>query len=213
MRVVVVGLPTGGTSVTAGMLDRLGVQMGDWPLTGRTRFGRIPKRPYDTYECPLSRAIVVRAWQGNQVAKTLPIEDAMRDYKRYWALREERSPGLHHGLKHARQLYLADAPDGWLEDQGLTVVSVYRPSEEARSRDKAYITSQWTKTRGDFMTEVERLRDKFLERVPPAVTLDFNNLRKPGHAKLWAAHMAQKLGLEPSPQRIEWAASLVKPRD
>lgn len=155
--VIVSGLPTGGTSMVAGILHRLGVSM------GRCRWCAPGKRSYTRFEDrDLIDGYVRRVWPGRYPQPMLSACDAYPMFLDYVAGRQKASEAAVCGVKHARALYPATCPD-WDADR-FWVVDVRRDEIDRIGRDTHY-SGRDTK-RIEWEEVVKHSRLKLLSKTP-----------------------------------------------
>lgn len=158
--IMVAGLPSSGTSMVAGVLHHLGVDMGDIPTLAEEQ--QRPGRPYRGYECREARAMIGDLPSG--VAPAV-LFDAMRTYA---ALRLARAPGPC-GFKLNAAVLVGQC--NGLESLPLTIVQVKRDLETTFASDIRHTGEDYGRAmaRGALHLALRQL----VRRVPPACVIQY----------------------------------------
>lgn len=163
--IVVLGLPSGGTSAVAGVLYCLGTNMGE---LSRMTPGQGNHRPYPTYECAELRRLVDGS-RGNwaQVARDVGCYATGRS-----ASHSPRVTLGGFGFKHPALCYLGKVPGAasWLE--GCDIIDVRRDVQTTKVRN-AYYRQRDTDSYVELMAD---LREVLLERYPAKHTVRYEDL-------------------------------------
>lgn len=189
--ILVLGVPSGGTSCMAGVLRRLGVDMGvlDGPRP----------RPYDTHECSLCYQEVVHpVWPG-----LMPNQEPCCMVTRFRQYIARRPPTA--GVKVNELVWMGHCPA--VADLGLKVIEITRPLDDClRSVARYAGTGVEVSAR---MGVMAMARDVFRARVAPEISVAFPALlRKP---ELWVGRVAAAAGLSPSGEQVASAVRFVNP--
>ena len=185
--IVVVGMPSGGTSLVAGMLHKLGVDMGRLPTKVEVAARRFP-RAYDSYECQDLEAAIKHMLSGAEMAA------AFHGYisnRLFCAIARQ-------GVKNPRLLHMV-GPERFPID----VVHVRRRLEDVFESDMRHTES--TPQRAAALGASVWAMRRFLSTVKPVLALDFEAaLAAPEQA---VAALVDSLGLAPTTQQLQAAQS------
>jgi hypothetical protein len=198
-RIVILGLYNSGSTVLAGMLHRMGVNMGA-PFWMTSEEGH-PENFYESWQ--LSRQ--VRKWWGEPLAEErFPAADRIQ-FLQAWANQQEIARPGPLGAKHPLlSLCAADLLAAWGPETYF--VRAWRSLEDSveglRRRD-------WFPGHElALQTRLCRELNEFEHSNPPAVTLDWNRVKSnPSQA---AAELASALGLNPTTEQLASAAALIR---
>lgn len=192
--IMVVGMPSGGTSLVAGLLHHLGVDMG--------RFERgVPegRRHYEGFEC-------LDCWEGaiSHAFDASQSQAFMQSVVQYIARRSAAAIGPF-GVKHNPLLWLGMF-DG-IEQLPLRIVQVRRPLDEVMTSDRRY--------RGDDVARAARMgvsylgMNRLVERIQPVLELTFAGIiQNPDQS---VESLIEAFGLSPDYGQIESARDFVQP--
>jgi hypothetical protein len=192
--IVVVGMPSGGTSLVAGLLHHLGVDM------GRVAEGVQPgARQYEGFEC-------LDCWEGGITGAFDPAaaQQFMASVVSYCDARRAAATGPV-GVKHNPLVWL-----GMFSGIGalpIRLVHVRRPLDDVMRSDRRY--------RGDDLGRAGRMgmhwlaMQRLLEQVPPSATLDFGLVRESPAAAI--ATLVDALALAPGEEQVAGARAFVVP--
>ena len=150
---LVVGVPCGGTSLAAGILYHLGVDMGD------VDFDVSGVKPYPKFECREMLGIVDKLGSD---ASIYDLHDRFKEYCKRGG-----------GVKNFTLNRLALHPE-LLDDLPITTIHVRRNVETAFMSDAKY--RGWNLERGAAMGRMYLTMLKMLAERPPVAVADFNRI-------------------------------------
>jgi hypothetical protein len=208
--IYVIGTPNGGTSVVAGVLHHLGVDMGQFPLGPKTR-------SYTTFE----DVQVARFKTPDELKKSIDTRVPWYpiSIRAYLQQRLKDANGKRVGVKHSCLFLLADEEP---ETLPILPVFVWRDLEKAIRAGQKF----WKDERGDVIAEqkhphlfcthqagpiarswvgMQTLREMF----PDSTQYYFDNILR--NAEDWIKHMVCELDLEVSPEQFQKALEFVNP--
>lgn len=192
--IVVVGMPSGGTSLVAGLLDHLGVDM------GRVARGIQPgARAYEGFEC-------LDCWEGAIEGAFEPAAGKafMTSVVRYLDTRRGVGAGPA-GVKHNPLVWLGMFSG--IEALPIRTVHVHRPLDEVMRSDRRY--------RGDDLGRAGRMgmhwltMQRLLEQIPPRAALEFGRVRE--DPELAIATLIEAFDLAPDEAQTAGARAFVQP--
>ncbi len=189
--VFVIGVPHGGTSAVAGVLHRLGVDMGD--------FRHRPRSTYDSYEDVAARPFARSTFDH------YPVDE--RGFLRYCDQREAGAYGVW-GVKTFASRLLAESSRA---RSVFRYVWVTRPLLETIDRDSAGTergpNERWLRARVLTGRLIESRRLASL--VHPVASFSFDQLRR--HPRSIVHELVDALELETSEEDIDNAIDFVRP--
>lgn len=210
---IVLGIPTGGTSAVAGVLAKLGVDMGNVEMGLKGAQGQA--RPYDTWEDGSLRQLCLRGGRR-------PIE--CEEFVNYVAARKLEGPRRHRepwgdvmswpisgvvGAKHPHVCTLARFPMNHIRRvfANVEIVHVHRPLEHAINMDSRYFARR--PLRKGFLERMYFQLHRILDIVPARMTVSYNMLTNaPEMVVPW---IAEGLELGTKPDLISEAVQSIKP--
>ena len=200
--VAVLGLYRGGSSCTAGVLDRLGVHMGR-RLMRKNRFN---KRGY--FEPIWLARRLRKMYDEPDLRDWMPREKRLSILRR-WRESQGRLAASRNTMLGAKHPLLCLAGDDLVEAWGepLKVIAVYRPLEECLN---SLQRTRWWKRRPrrEMLQRLWDERERFLSRHDH-LRLDYEDLLKTPAPQI--RRMIEYLGLHVEPERVEGACDFVEP--
>lgn len=203
--IYVLGVPSGGTSVVAGILHHLGVNMGNI-------YPGIDRRGYRTFECRSAKTFLPA--QRNIVAEILAGEGGSRDFRSYLEWRIKDAGGdTPQGVKLGAAYWVGE-PDPWTLP--VRILRIHRPLEDSIESDARY----QVQLRDDFTPEASVFRSAQMGgyyqaanvlcgMIPPTLELDFEGvLVDPMDAII---HICHAFNLEPDEDQRQAATRFVDP--
>ncbi len=184
--IYVLFVPHGGSSATAGVLENLGVPMGEWK----------PRRSlYDTYEDARARQFAV--WPQ-------PRDADAEGFRRYMKLRD--SEGVHPwGVKVLAHRILVEYPD---VRNAFRYVWVWRPLEETIVRDAAETGGDPAPERAGVLAHRWAETKRLVGLVRPEVSFPFRQLLD---SPAGVVHeLIRSLDLKPSQDQITAAINFIR---
>jgi len=206
-RVILVGgMPSGGTSVVAGILHHLGVDMG--------RFKKKPAAPRDywSYECWDCVEKVQRdvwpfsAIRFNPERRLSVLREKLDEYLRV----RMYTPGPW-GFKNVRIFALLSVDHEWASHLPLEIVRVYRPREEALAGEEKRYRGKLQANRlarAAVLWEMQQETDRKVKL--PRVGVHFRDVLEEPEGSV--RYLARTLRLEPSEEQVKSAVEFVRPR-
>jgi len=186
--IIVSGMPCGGTSLTAGVLHHLGVDMGDIADPEELEDH---DRPYMHYECLRLQALI------KGLGDFPPIERMAGVFRKY-VERRERKPGLH-GVKNFTIQFLGFRPD-LLEGLDLKTVHAKRDIGQVLCSDIKW--KGWDLERAGKMGKAHMAMTRLLTEINPSAVLSFEEaMEDPAGA---TKKLAARLGIPWRPEAAEF---------
>lgn len=201
--IFVLGTPSGGTSAVAGMLSRLGVDMGQ-SIRSRRPYAIFEDRRVRDYACP--------APEGDVTRQIIPSQrDTWRDFRAYCEMRLREAHGRPCGVKIGSTAWLGDPDPGSLP---IRIVRVRRPLEHS-------IRSNWKYGKEQGQKAIRRAMQvtgywaccEELCRIAPHLhvhTIDFYALLET--PAIHVAGLVHALELEPEREQMRKAAAFIDGR-
>lgn len=182
--IMVIGMPSGGTSAVSRTLIALGVNM------GRVRRRHTRSRAYGDFECVRLQRIMRPLWDSDR-----DWEGVCREVHAYIE-RRMRHPRRPQGAKFPAFARIVNAPEPLWRSLPIRIVNVARPLEEvlASNIDKLGQNKAAGKREEEVRT-VWAERERLLAAIPPVHTISYSDLvADPIGA---ARAMGEALGLRP----------------